>query len=433
LLNSFAALVVLAAGVGYASAQQVVLKVDLRDQQTPIRDQGWRGTCVSVAVVGAMEAAYKRAGHGDLRLSDEFAHHMTKMMYLQAPDAERPSNRTENHIAVSGGANATCMLYMLCHGLGVPEARHMPYRLRDFAVTGTPDWKNQFVASGFNLNPHHLPTRALRADRYFSVQSCRFFYHATDPKTIERCLRGGHEVIWSFICAGDRTGPVWKYTGPPGPKDGGHAVLLVGYDRTDPENPYFIMKNSWGETTTPGADGYTYISYDYLNYGMEACCITAVRPPEQRPAYAFLGRWRASFAGRKGILDLYRVPGVMQWALKAHKGKEGDRPLLHDRRLGTFYEDGDLARAYRVNGSVDGKKLLLTIDWDRPNLNYDQLGSHRASLTLSPESANLLEGCIPSPAGPAQVIARRLLSPESFEEEPPSDQILAKLPELSVR
>ena len=71
---------------GDASAQA---RVDLRKEQTPIRSQGRRGTCTSFAVAGAMEAAYKRAGHGEIHLSEEFSHDVAKMMWLSPPDANR--------------------------------------------------------------------------------------------------------------------------------------------------------------------------------------------------------------------------------------------------------------------------------------------------------------------------------------------------------
>src|SRR5262245_11587770 len=37
--------------------------VDLTSWQSPIRDQGKRGSCTYFATVGALEAAYRRAGH----------------------------------------------------------------------------------------------------------------------------------------------------------------------------------------------------------------------------------------------------------------------------------------------------------------------------------------------------------------------------------
>jgi hypothetical protein len=419
---------------GRASARRLPLKVDLRQQQTPIRDQGQRGTCAAFAVVAAMEAAYKRAGYGDLNLSEEFAHDVAKMMYLDPPDAGRPGNRTEDHVAVWGGGNAVYGLHMLCHGLALPEARFMPYRLRDYPVAGRPDWKDQFVASSFNLDPLHLPPAALRAPRYFSVEAFRVLPHATDPRAVEQVLRQGHEVVWSFTCAGDRAGPVWKYTGPPGPRDGAHAALLVGYDRTDPAKPYFILKNSWGPTRTPGAGGFTYVAYDYLNYGTEAAYVTAVSAPRPRPAFAFLGRWRASFPGHAGVLDLYRVPGVVEWLFRQQQRKDARGHILKDRRLGTFYEDGSPARAYRVNGAFRGDKLVLTIDWARPSLPVDQLGGYRVALAVAGQSPNLLRGSLAGAGGAAAgASARRLLSPEAFEGRPPSARTLAGLPELAAR
>jgi hypothetical protein len=418
---------------GQASAEQVVPKVDLRDQQTPILDQAWRGTCTSCAVVGALEAAYKRAGH-DVRLSPEFAHHLAKMTFLDGPNGDRPVHQAESHTAALGGIHPEHLLFALTHGLALPETRDMPYRQREFAVAGKPDWRNQFVVNSFNLDPHHLPTRALRADRYYSIQSFSWLRDATDPKALEGVLRNGHEIVWSFHDSGDRKGPVWKYTGPPGAKDGDHTFLLVGYDRTDPEHPYFIAKNSWGRTNTPGADGYTWIGYDYLNYGYYAGYITAVTKPRPRPAYAFLGRWQASFPGHQGILDLYHLPGVMEPLFKVWQKTGARVQVFQDRRLGTFYDSGDLARAYRVNGSFQGNKLVLTINWQKPNLTYDQLGPYRVTLTAAQDNPNLLEGSLAGPKDPVPgATARRLLSPEAFDSRPPSAQVLAELPELAAR
>lgn len=43
---------------------------------------------------------------------------------------------------------------------------------------------------------------------------------------------------------------------------GGHAMVIVGYDRRNASLPYFICKNSWG--TQAGDEGYYYLSYDYI-------------------------------------------------------------------------------------------------------------------------------------------------------------------------
>lgn len=43
---------------------------------------------------------------------------------------------------------------------------------------------------------------------------------------------------------------------------GGHAMLIVGYNRGENHRPYFILKNSWG--VTRGHAGYYWLSYDYM-------------------------------------------------------------------------------------------------------------------------------------------------------------------------
>lgn len=43
---------------------------------------------------------------------------------------------------------------------------------------------------------------------------------------------------------------------------GGHAVVIVGYNRTNPQNPVFLVRNSWGAQW--GDKGYCTIPYSYI-------------------------------------------------------------------------------------------------------------------------------------------------------------------------
>ncbi len=107
----------------------------------------------------------------------------------------------------------------------------------------------------------------------------------------------------------------------------GHSMLIVGYDRTDPQKSHFIVKNSWGPTKTPGANDFTYIGYDYLPYGTNAGYLNGVKQVSWT-GLRFVGRWEVVFDGWKGILDVTHVPGVFRGVFKLKNDRSTHRHFL---------------------------------------------------------------------------------------------------------
>jgi hypothetical protein len=331
--------------------------VDLRPYQSPIQTQGHRNTCCSFASVAALEAAYRRAGFPDLKLSEQFANHLAQTLSL-IPGQGGPDRR-ETRVAATGGGSHLWFL----RGLRVVEERYLSYRREPFPESRL-NWsrRGQFETSSFNLDPRHLPREALTAPRYFSVKSFRLLRDPRDPVEVEEVLRQGHEVIWGEHAPARRLpGVIWEGEGPP-LKRKGHYMLIVGYDRTGPV-PCFIVKNSGGPTRVPGAQGYTYVSYRfYRTYSVEAGYITAVNSPRSWPELAALGRREVTLGGRRGMLDIYHLPGTAHYF--------GDR-RAPDTRLGTFYEGGDPRKARRVNGKVRDGQVILHLSGRRFTLDLE--------------------------------------------------------------
>ena len=88
-----------------------------------------------------------------------------------------------------------------------------------------------------------------------------------NPAYLECLLSKDHDIVFGTHVAWGRPDPngvhdvVTDRFGNPLRSRGGHAMLIVGYDRTGPI-PYFVCKNSWGDAK--GNAGYYYLSYDYL-------------------------------------------------------------------------------------------------------------------------------------------------------------------------
>ena len=403
--------------------------VDLSGAQTPVRNQWGRGNCFIHATVAAMEAAYKRAGHGDLDLSELFSDYMGQLFFLETVEmngrwyttamrvpaaAERETSIQSDH-AMSVESGMPGMV------LAIPEERHFPYNPRPLDLGGHADkndpfWALQFTVGSFNLDPAHLPFSALSAPRYYRIRSVEWLpkEDARNPAALEAVLAGGHEVMWDFRLAGDLSGPVWKFAGPAGDAIP-HRMLLIGYDRSNPRQPYFIAKNSWGDVGVfRSNDCLTRIEYAYLEYGEWASYVSAVEPPRPWPELRFLGRWHLGFGARSGLLDLYHLPGMMRRDFEHNQFRDEAGRQLEDRRLGTFYENGDPQRAFRVNGAVRGHDLVLHVDFDNPAARWDLLRGWKVEFTLDPRRPHRLEGRATAPDGRrADARAMRNLDPIS--------------------
>jgi len=372
-------------------AQTLPAYVDLRADQTPIRNQGGRRTCITFAAIAALEAAYKRAGYGGVDLSEQFTNHLGKTFWLHpywADIAARGPAGAESQVGAFGGGGGVGYLALLSNGLRVPSEATMPYFSREYTADDfsafvhpwyDPYWLTQRNQSDFNLDPAFLPLGALKASRYYTPVGYKTI-DARSAAAIEAALASKHEVVWDFAVAnlGTSDDPVWRScrTGQAACPSDSHAMVLVGYDRrsANPREHYFIAKNSWGDSGVPGSNGFTYISYDYLQYGIAAAHVDGVKTPATWPELAFVGRWNLDFDGFKGLLDIYHLPGLSK-APWAYYGVYDT-----DRRLGTYYDAS--GQAFRVNGSVSGSNITFYIDGANPNAKWDQLGGRRFSYSM---------------------------------------------------
>ncbi len=375
--------------------------VDLSADQTPVKDQASCGNRFIQTTVAAMEAAYKRAGYENVDLSELFPAYMGPMFFLEAVEWTGPNDTptmrvpmaTERETSLLSDQALSVESAEPCMQLAIPEELYMPNRpvpanLGKHPDPNDPFWANQFTVSSFNLDPVNLPPFALSAPRYYQIRSMKWLSkkEAQTPAAIEAVLAKGHEVIWAFR---------W----PNG--DGAlRYLLLIGYNRTDPKNPYFLVKTGRDEVDVGDShDGFSRISYDFLHYGEQASTIQKVANPKPWPELKFIGRWHLDAEEIQGVLDLYHLPGMMQKEFDRYGFQDESGQPLRDRRLGTFYTQGDPHAAYRVNGTARGRTLDLWIDFENPSARWDLLNGWKISLQLDPRHPHQLTGRFVTPNG----------------------------------
>ena len=354
-----------------AAALPAQTRVDHTLLQTPIKNQGSRRTCIAFAATAALEARLKRASYGDLNLSEEFVNYVGKMMWLHPFWSDiATADESEAQLAATGGGGGVGHAHNMVHWMKVPAETAMPYRVTDYTlpfVWSDPYWQSQRNLNTFNLNPANLLDSARHAAAYYSASGVvdLGLIGARNTATIETALRAGYEVIWDTgVESLSNTSAIWHVS--TGTSIDAHSMLIVGYDRTsaDPNNHYFIVKNSWGGTTNPA--GMTYVGYDFVaRYGINACYLTGINTPGPWTELRALGRRNISLDGHRGTLDIYHIPGASEETWSAAYGLN-----ITDRRLGTFYDSA--GNAFRVNGMIFGDVVQFWFKGTAPNMRWDE-------------------------------------------------------------
>lgn len=388
-------------------AQDRPARVDLRQWQTPVRNQGAQGSCFIHANVAAMEAAYKRQGYGDLNLAEEFSYYMGPMLWLKTKAYNAEGHRTAQ-LRVPPLPERECGLPFFDFA---PESGHLDSNRGSFPVLNLPipteqdfpqdasrydvpfpkddpRWNRQRVVNNFLLESRRLPRSGMTAPLYYQIEKITFLPRedAMNAAAIEAVLARGIEVVWDFKMQGNYSGTVWHFSEPKNDQGTGHRMLIVGYDRTDPANPHFLVKNSWGIEDTR-------IGYDFLAYGEWASYIESVRPPRPMPEFRWIGRWEVEFGQMPGQLDLYHVPSLFQQFFDTDGDRNERGESLIDRRLGTLFVRGEEeGPAFRINGVMKPDGLELYLNLSKPDPAFDELGGDR--IELRETAPGILEGVI---------------------------------------
>lgn len=235
--------------------------VDHRPQQSPIKHQGERGTCVSHASLALLEAAR----HIGDDLSEQYTHYKFTEFLGRPHNQDNGLRTTEAAPFLARPDGRTCL------------EGDWPYISTQAAV-------NQLVAAGTYSPPPPavsnqtygygaykiIPDAGLQGE---SIKNTRF---------LESLVALGFDVVigaWASWDEENNRGilrPLLDSNGQPLVR-GGHAMLMVGYDR---QNQYFIVKNSWGLGW--GHAGYGHFHYDFvrscLKYGFTVSAVEPAAP-----------------------------------------------------------------------------------------------------------------------------------------------------------
>lgn len=245
-------------------------KFDLLKYQTPIRDQGHRGTCVSFASTAQVESMWMIKNKQQIDLSEQFAYWASKAIEKIEPNSD--------------GSWPLDFLKSIEKN-GIPTEQAWPYELSGWydEESKHPDCYKANQQNSENLpivcvTNGNAPAAALSARKVKVIESHRV---PSSAEAIMGFLQNGvpvqiavdvYDKAWGFDDKNSAKFLRGIVTNPaPGDKiKGGHAVLVVGYDR---DEKVFIFKNSWGTdkwSSKSRYPGYGFIPFDYVRKHAEA-------------------------------------------------------------------------------------------------------------------------------------------------------------------
>lgn len=207
-------------------------KVDLRDNVTwpPVYDQGWLGSCVAHVVAAAIEYEQRR------RKASKSLRFMPSRLFLYY------------------GAREFIGMADVDSGCYIRDALKVAYNVGAPRETG---WK--YLIEKFTTKP---PKRMYTSGQYHKITEYRRVSNYVSE--IKAALADGYPVTAGVAVFNSFYNDPMGNIPHPGTNEymeGGHAILLVGYDDTTQR---FIFRNSWGEEW--GDKGYGTIPYSYVGH-----------------------------------------------------------------------------------------------------------------------------------------------------------------------
>lgn len=323
------------------SAMAAPERASLAEWQTPIRNQGSRGTCYAFAGAAALEAVYMRDHGRTLDLSEQYIFAAHRTMGLRS---DYPGSSSIDNISSYKNNGGSSNIVSRLSRFHAPLETHAPYitdmqALRN-SIPGAGNGSTQEEIDAFEYSPRNIPHVARLQARYGVKTLSTISNAAGFIGNLEESIAAKREVVIDLRLEWKYDSELGMYVYSKNSSAGVHAVLLVGYDRS---GKFFLIKNSWGGSKL------TKISYDFLQKCyLKGYVVNSVVAPDAEPQIEakWVGVWNMDHDGWRGKLVIRRFGDMSNSDTKA--------PTL----LGSYYRSG---KRYDVNGSIDGIKAVFHI------------------------------------------------------------------------